>query len=70
MILHIKNTVINHYNNFQKQTLMEKFKFIDLFAGIVGFHLAMHFLGGKCIFASEIDLNARKTYCCNFRIIG
>ena len=37
-------------------------KFIDLFAGIGGFHIAMHKLGGECVFASEIDKNARKTY--------
>lgn len=42
------------------------FKFIDLFAGIGGFHLAMHRLGGKCVFASEIDEHARKTYITNF----
>lgn len=43
-----------------------KFTFIDLFAGIGGFHQAMHKLGGKCVFASEIDLYARKTYQRNF----
>ena len=43
------------------------FKFIDLFAGIGGFHQAMHELGGECVFASEIDMNARKTYEYNFR---
>jgi DNA (cytosine-5)-methyltransferase 1 len=43
------------------------FKFIDLFAGIGGFHMAMHRLGGNCVFASEWDKDARKTYIENFR---
>lgn len=43
--------------------------FIDLFAGIGGFHLAFHNLGAKCIFASEIDEVARKTYEVNFQKI-
>lgn len=37
-------------------------KFIDLFAGIGGFHIAFHRLGAECVFASEIDKNARITY--------
>lgn len=37
-------------------------KFIDLFAGIGGFHLAFHELGHQCVFASEIDKHARATY--------
>ncbi len=43
-----------------------KFKFIDLFAGIGGFRLALQNLGGKCIFTSEWDENAKKTYRANF----
>lgn len=42
------------------------FNFIDLFAGIGGFRLAMQKCGGQCIFSSEIDENARKTYYKNF----
>ena len=42
--------------------------FIDLFAGIGGFHLAFHKLGLKCVFASEIDADARVSYEKNFRI--
>ncbi len=45
------------------------FTFIDLFAGIGGFHLAMHRLGGKCVYASEWDKHARNTYEHNFKKI-
>jgi DNA (cytosine-5)-methyltransferase 1 len=38
------------------------YKFIDLFAGIGGFHIALHNLGAECVFASEWDQAARKTY--------
>jgi DNA (cytosine-5)-methyltransferase 1 len=48
----------------------EKFTFIDLFAGIGGFHLAMHNVGGKCVFASEWDKFARITYEENFKKIS
>jgi len=42
------------------------FKFIDLFAGIGGFRIALQNLGGKCVFTSEWDENAKKTYKANF----
>lgn len=42
------------------------FKFIDLFAGIGGFRIAMQNLGGKCVFTSEWDKNAQVTYRANF----
>jgi len=47
-------------------TVQPKFKFIDLFAGIGGFRMAMQNLGGKCVFTSEWDENAKKTYEANF----
>lgn len=43
-----------------------KFTFIDLFAGIGGFRLALQNLGGKCVFSSEWDTQAQKTYLLNF----
>ncbi|MCM2302829.1 MAG: DNA cytosine methyltransferase, partial [Flavobacteriaceae bacterium] len=42
------------------------FKFIDLFAGIGGFRLAMQNVGGKCVFTSEWETSAQKTYRENF----
>ncbi len=47
---------------------MDKFTFIDLFAGIGGFHSAATAAGGKCLFASEIDPSAQKAYEANYRI--
>lgn len=44
----------------------KKFKFIDLFAGIGGFRIALDSLGGKCVFTSEWDKYASMTYKENF----
>jgi len=67
-------------NNFAKQfddsttlplhpfqdTVNNSFTFIDLFAGIGGFRLAMQQYGGNCVFSSEWDKDAKKTYHANF----
>lgn len=45
---------------------MKKFKFIDLFCGIGGFHQAMESLGGECVYACDIDADCRKTYDANY----
>lgn len=44
--------------------------FIDLFAGIGGFHTALHNLGAECVFVSEWDEPARKTYRANYEKIS
>ena len=45
---------------------MKSFTFIDLFAGIGGFRMAAESLGGKCVFTSEWNKSAQKTYSANF----
>lgn len=47
---------------------MEKFKFLDLFSGIGGFHQAMKSFGGECVLSSEIDPHAMETYERNYSI--
>ena len=44
----------------------EKFTFIDLFAGIGGFRMAMQAHGGKCVFSSEYDKYSQQTYRANY----
>lgn len=43
-----------------------RFTFIDLFAGIGGFRMAFQNLGGECVFSSEWDEQAKKTYYANY----
>lgn len=50
---------------FQAQSV-PSFTFIDLFAGIGGFRMALQNLGGECVFSSELDEQARKTYYANY----
>ncbi len=44
----------------------ETFTFIDLFAGIGGFRMALQDLGGKCVFTSEWDKYSKQTYFANY----
>ncbi|MEM7216688.1 MAG: DNA (cytosine-5-)-methyltransferase [Pseudomonadota bacterium] len=44
----------------------ERFRFIDLFAGIGGLRIPFEALGGKCVFTAEWDRFARQTYAANF----
>lgn len=49
-----------------KQSPNSQFTFIDLFAGIGGIRLPFQQLGGECVFSSEIDKHAQKTYFANY----
>lgn len=47
-----------------------KFTFVDLFCGIGGFHQAMASLGGKCVFACDINQLCRDVYAANYKAAG
>lgn len=48
---------------------LKKLRFIDLFAGIGGFHNALSEFEAKCVFASEWDKHASQTYLANYNIM-
>jgi len=50
-----------------KPRVFNSLTFIDLFAGIGGFRLALESFGTKCVFTSEWDKYAQKTYEANFK---
>lgn len=45
---------------------MRKLRFIDLFAGLGGFHIALKHLGHRCVFASELNSDLADLYRRNF----
>ncbi len=49
--------------------MKNSFTFVDLFAGIGGFRIALSNIGGKCVLSSEIDKECQKTYFENFNEI-
>jgi len=53
-------------HSFLASSLWQPFHFIDLFAGIGGMRIGFESVGGKCVFSSEWDLLAQKTYAANF----
>lgn len=61
-----KKTDFNNLLNISLETGYPKFSFIDLFAGIGGFRIAMQSLGGQCVFSSEWDEAAKETYFQNY----
>lgn len=68
-IMELENTMRDHCHNApfrQKPVENYRFTFIDLFAGIGGIRLPFQNLGGHCVFTSEWDKFAQKTYLANY----
>jgi hypothetical protein len=72
-----KDSDENHYNTLKKSYITDfkipftapekpKFTFIDLFAGIGGFRIALQELGGKSLFSSEWNIDSKKTFLANY----
>jgi DNA (cytosine-5)-methyltransferase 1 len=69
--IRVTEDVLRKLVRFEPEIPFEKpgkflFKFIDLFAGIGGFRMAMQNLNGECVFSSEWDKMAQQTYYANY----
>lgn len=53
---------------YRRRRRQKRFEYIELFAGIGGFRVALDDLGGKCVFASEIEPHAAAVYADNFSV--
>lgn len=54
--------------NIEKK-ILEGYSFIDLFAGLGGFRIALESCGAKCVYSSEWDKNVKEVYTMNFKDI-
>lgn len=61
-----KRIIIQSLFDMPKKQKTSEFKFIDLFAGIGGIRMGFESIGGECVFTSEWDESAQKTYQANF----
>ncbi len=59
-------TTVRHKRNGRKEEAKQELRFIDLFAGLGGFHQALRALGHKCVFACEINEDLAALYEKNF----
>jgi DNA (cytosine-5)-methyltransferase 1 len=64
--LHVVNELQRLLNFETKSSIRGDFSFIDLFAGVGGIRLAFESICGECVFTSEWDSYAQKTYAVNF----
>ena len=62
----LQNKLFNDASRSSPESLRSEFTFVDLFAGIGGMRLGFESVGGKCVFTSEWDIHAAKTYEENF----
>ncbi len=62
ILINLLHEKVQNYNS----TVEPNFTFIDLFAGIGGMRIAFESIGGKCVYTSEWDKHAVKTYLSNF----